>query len=164
MTQQIIYGIHAVTARLKQQPETIVQLHFVRGRLNPRLQQLMDLAEQQQVGVGRVDKTYLAELAGSGQHQGVLATITESGTRAAHSVESIIETVDSSTLVLILDGVQDPHNLGACLRVANGAGVTAVIAPKDKTCGITAVVSKVASGAAESTPYIQVTNLVRAIE
>lgn len=163
MTQQIIYGIHSVTARLNQPSESSMQLHLLQGQLNPRLQEILLLAGRNKVPVTRVDKDRLSEIAGSSHHQGVVLVSKEVIQSHIESLEDVLSDVNPTTLLLILDGVQDPHNLGACLRVANAAGVTAVIAPKDNAVGITPTVSKVASGAAEVTPYFQVTNLARTL-
>ncbi|HET7158477.1 MAG TPA: 23S rRNA (guanosine(2251)-2'-O)-methyltransferase RlmB, partial [Burkholderiales bacterium] len=131
------------------------------AREDRRAQELMKTAEQSGARVMRVDEKRLDGLTQHARHQGVAARIGVA--RLATHIEDVIETLQEPALLLILDGVTDPHNLGACLRVADAMGVHAVIAPKDRAVGINATVSKVASGAAESVPYIAVTNLARAM-
>ena len=123
------------------------------------MKELKVLAEKLGVRVMTVDAKRLDGMAGGARHQGVVAMADEM--RMPQFIEDVLETLDEPPLLLLLDGVQDPHNLGACLRVADGAGAHAVIAPKDRSCGLTIAAAKVASGAAETVPYIVVTNLAR---
>jgi len=157
----MIYGLHAVTAALKRRPERIMELYFDAGRQDPRTRQVAELGRQQGVSMHAADALRLEGLAKGSRHQGVVAFIEDTAPSA--SVEEVLENASEPALLLVLDGIQDPHNLGACLRVADGMGVHAVIAPKDRSVGLNATVHKVASGAAESMPFIAVTNLARTL-
>lgn len=161
MQKKTIYGFHAINARLRSLPDSVLELYISLGRQDPRMQSLLALAEQQKRKVVAIDADRLAGLAGSPRHQGVVAVI-DAG-KSFLSVEEVLEGLEEPPLLLVLDGVTDPHNLGACLRVADAMGVHAVIAPKDKSASINATVSKVACGAAEVMPYIMVTNLARTL-
>jgi 23S rRNA (guanosine2251-2'-O)-methyltransferase len=143
---RLIYGFHAVTSRIRQNPDGVLEVYLQAQRQDPRMRELIKLAETNGVRVIPVEAKRLDGMAGSARHQGVAARVD-----AARRVQ------------LVLDGVQDPHNLGACLRSADAFGVHAVIAPKDRAVGITATVEKVACGAAETVPYITVTNLARTL-
>jgi 23S rRNA (guanosine2251-2'-O)-methyltransferase len=158
---RVIYGFHSVTSRLRQSPGSVKELYVDASREDRRVQELLKAAEGRGARVMRVDEKRLDGLTHHARHQGVAARIEVA--RLPTHIEDVLETLDEPPLLLILDGVTDPHNLGACLRVADAMGVHAVIAPKDRAVGITAVVSKVASGAAETVPYIAVTNLARAM-
>ena len=156
---RIIYGFHAVTSRLRQSPGAVKELYIDAARDDKRMQELLKGAEARGARVMRVDEKRLDGLTHHARHQGVAARI-EAAALPAH-IDDVLEALAEPPLLLILDGVTDPHNLGACLRVADAMGVHAIVAPKDRAAGITAVVSKVASGAAETVPYISVTNLAR---
>lgn len=158
---RVIYGFHAVTSRLRQSPDSVKELYLDAARDDRRAQELVKAAEQRGARVMRVDEKRLDGLTHSARHQGVAARIEV--VRLPTHIEDVLEPLSEPALLLILDGVTDPHNLGACLRVADAMGVHAVIAPKDRAVGITAAVSKVASGAAETVPYLAVTNLARAM-
>lgn len=158
---RIIYGFHAIVSRLRKSPAMVKELYLDSAREDRRAQELVKTAELSGARVMRVDQKRLDGLTHHARHQGVAARIEVA--RLATHIEDVIETLQEPALLLILDGVTDPHNLGACLRVADAMGVHAVIAPKDRAVGINATVSKVASGAAESVPYIAVTNLARAM-
>lgn len=160
--KQILAGFHAVGARLRQAPETIDKLYLDSTRRDKRVQALHDRARAAGVSVQEVDVTRLEQLAGGLRHQGVVATA-RAGTLATHvdDVLDKLEDTSQTALLLLLDGVTDPHNLGACLRTADAAGAHAVIAPRDKSASLTAAARRVASGAAETVPYIRVTNLAR---
>jgi 23S rRNA (guanosine2251-2'-O)-methyltransferase len=158
---RIVFGFHAVTVLLRQRPESIVELHAQGERTDGRMRDLLKLAEQKQVRTMTASGERLDGLAGHGRHQGVVARVTEP--KRSHSLDDTLDAVEGAPLVLVLDGIQDPHNLGACLRVADAAGVHAVIAPKDRAVGLNATVTKVASGAAETVPYFAVTNLARTL-
>ena len=156
-----VFGMHAVTALLKKEPELVKRLWVEKSRRDQRGSELLGIAKSQGIGAERVEAPTLEKLVGDVKHQGVVA---ESLNQAAMDEKSFFNWLDHSDEVpflLILDGVQDPHNLGACLRTADAAGVQAVIAPRDNACGLTATVRKVACGAAESVPFVQVTNLAR---
>jgi len=159
-----VVGHHAVTELLRQQPESIVELFVQADRRDRRMQELRDLAKSNKIGVQELSKADLDKLGVRG-HQGVVATA--SGGKDALSEQdlpALLDAAQSAPLLLVLDGVTDPHNLGACLRSADAAGVTAVIIPKDKAVGLTPVVRKVASGAAETVPLVVVTNLARCLQ
>jgi 23S rRNA (guanosine2251-2'-O)-methyltransferase len=154
-----IIGFHAVTSRLRQRPETVSEIYVDAGRTDGRAKDLRELAKRHEVRVIPVDTKRLDGMSGGSRHQGVVAQAQPLD--MPQFIEDVLEGLEEPPLLLILDGVQDPHNLGACLRVADGAGAHAVIAPKDRSVGLTTAAIKVASGAAESVPYIVVTNLAR---
>jgi 23S rRNA (guanosine2251-2'-O)-methyltransferase len=154
-----IIGFHAVTSRLRQRPETVSEIYVDAGRTDGRAKDLRELAKRHEVRVIPVDTKRLDGMSGGSRHQGVVAQAQPLD--MPQFIEDVLEGLEEPPLLLILDGVQDPHNLGACLRVADGAGAHAVIAPKDRSVGLTTAAIKVASGAAESVPYIMVTNLAR---
>jgi len=155
---RVVFGFHAVLARLRADPSSVLEIYLDETRNDARARDLAALAERAKVHLMRVPTRRLDGFYGGGRHQGVVARIEIKKT--SDSLDEILEGVEHP-LLLVLDGVTDPHNLGACLRVANGAGAHAVLAPKDRAVGVTPTVSKVASGAAESTPYLMVTNLAR---
>jgi 23S rRNA (guanosine2251-2'-O)-methyltransferase len=158
-----VFGIHAVHTLLKSSPQRITELQVQRGRDDTRLQKLLHLAKQQGIQVNWSTSKQLDALV-TGRHQGIVAHCTEG---VIHNEEYLMQLVDQqeqSGLFLILDGVTDPHNLGACLRSADAAGVQALVVPKDNSVGLTPVVHKVASGAAETVPLVAVTNLVRTLQ
>ena len=152
-------GFHAVTSRLRQRPETVHEIYIDAERKDARVKDLRELAMRLNVRVIAVDMKRLDGMAGGVRHQGVVAQAEPLD--MPKFIEDVLEGLSEPPLLLVLDGVQDPHNLGACLRVADGAGAHAVIAPKDRSVGLTTAAIKVASGAAESVPYIVVTNLAR---
>ena len=152
-------GFHAVTSRLRQRPETVHEIYVDAERNDGRVKDLRELAKRLNVRVIPVDTKRLDGMSGGVRHQGVVAQAQPID--MPQFIEDALEGLEEPPLLLILDGVQDPHNLGACLRVADGAGAHAVIAPKDRSVGLTTAAIKVASGAAESVPYIVVTNLAR---
>jgi 23S rRNA (guanosine2251-2'-O)-methyltransferase len=157
----VLFGFHAVTVRLKTAPESIVELHVDATRRDARMRQFVERAREAGVRLVDSDDARLSGLAGNARHQGVVARVTPVARR--HSLDDVLDEAEAPALVLVLDGVTDPHNLGACLRVADGAGAHAVVAPKDHAVGINATVAKVASGAAETVPYLMVTNLARTL-
>jgi 23S rRNA (guanosine2251-2'-O)-methyltransferase len=157
---RVVFGFHAVLARLRADPSSVLEIYLDETRNDARAKDLAAAAERAKVHLMRVPTKRLDGFYGGGRHQGVVARIVVRS--AADTLEEVLEGIEHPML-LVLDGVTDPHNLGACLRVANGAGAHAVVAPKDRAVGITPTVSKVASGAAESTPYVMVTNLARAL-
>lgn len=159
--QRLIYGFHAVNARLWQNPKSLVELYVQEGRQDARTREVLEKAAAEQVRVHFADAARLANLCKNARHQGVAAFIDAS--RNHVHLEDVLENLNEPPLLLVLDGITDPHNLGACLRVADAVGVHAVIAPKDKSAGLNATVSKVACGAAETVPYITVTNLARTL-
>jgi 23S rRNA (guanosine2251-2'-O)-methyltransferase len=155
-----VFGFHAVLARLRADPSSVVEIFLDEARNDARAKDLAALAARAHVTLMRVPVKRLDGFYGGGRHQGVVARVQlkDLGT----SLDEIVENIEKP-LLLVLDGVTDPHNLGACLRVANAAGAHAVVAPKDRAAGVSATVSKVASGAAEATPYLMVTNLARTL-
>ena len=157
-----MFGFHAVLARLRADPGSVLEILVDAARNDGRGRDLAALAERLGVRLMRVPAKRLDGFYGGGRHQGVVARVQVSDATA--SLEEVLDAVSGPPLLLVLDGVTDPHNLGACLRVANAAGAHAVIAPRDRAAGITPAVSKVASGAAEATPYVTVTNLARALD
>ncbi|MEY8878840.1 MAG: 23S rRNA (guanosine(2251)-2'-O)-methyltransferase RlmB, partial [Leptothrix sp. (in: b-proteobacteria)] len=152
---------HAVTVRLKTAPASVLELHIDASRRDVRMRQFIERAEAAGAKLVPSDDARLTQLAGTTRHQGVVARV--SVLAVSHSLDDLLDGIDGPPLLLVLDGITDPHNLGACLRVADGAGVHAVIAPKDHAAGINATVAKVASGAAETVPYFMVTNLARTL-
>jgi 23S rRNA (guanosine2251-2'-O)-methyltransferase len=158
---KVLYGFHAVGVRLKTAPASVIEVYFDASRRDARMRQFTARAQEAGVRLIEADGARLAKLAGSLGHQGVAARV--QALEMAHSLDDLLDGVQGPPLLLVLDGVTDPHNLGACLRVADGAGAHAVIAPKDHAVGINATVAKVASGAAETVPYFMVTNLARTL-
>lgn len=158
---RFIYGFHAVLASLRRNAAGMKEIYLDSSRRDRRAQDLVRLAGDRGVRIVLVDAERLAGMTGHARHQGVAARA-EAARLPAH-IDDVLENLAEPALLLILDGVTDPHNLGACLRVADAMGVHAVIAPKDRAAGINATVAKVASGAADTVPYIVVTNLVRAM-
>jgi 23S rRNA (guanosine2251-2'-O)-methyltransferase len=158
---KVLFGFHAVGVRLKTAPQSVIEIYADPTRRDARMRQFLDRAAETGVRVIEADGVRLAKLAGSHGHQGVAARVQP--LPMAHSLDDLLDAVQGPPLLLVLDGVTDPHNLGACLRVADGAGAHAVIAPKDHAAGINATVAKVASGAAETVPYFMVTNLARTL-
>ena len=163
-TPKVLFGFHAVGVRLKTAPASIIEVYVDPTRRDARMKQFLSRAAEAGVRIIEADGPRLIKLTGSAGHQGVAARV-----QAVEGVRTLDELLDdlqeqgTVPLLLVLDGVTDPHNLGACLRVADGAGAHAVIAPKDHAAGINATVAKVASGAAETVPYFMVTNLARTL-
>ena len=158
--------------RLKTAPNSIIELYFEPTRRDARMRQFLDKAKEAGLKVVESDGERLSKMCGGHGHQGIAARV--QAIAQVHSLDELLENLEAANedlpaeqrtqpLILVLDGVTDPHNLGACLRVADGAGVHAVIAPKDHAAGINATVAKVASGAAETVPYFMVTNLARTL-
>ena len=161
MSSKVLFGFHAVTVRLKSAPQSVVEIHVDAARRDARMRQFVQRVQDAGVKLVESDAERRAGLAGTSRHQGVVARVAALPSR--HSVDDVLDAVSGIPLLLVLDGVTDPHNLGACLRVADGAGAHAVLAPKDHAVGLNATVAKVASGAAETVPYLMVTNLARTI-
>ncbi len=163
--RELIFGIHAVMAALRRDATQLNELYVAEGsRKNPRLRELIELAEQAGVMAHYQSRETLDDLVPGGVHQGVVAWCAASVPAVSEDdLVSLVEGLREPALLLVLDGVQDPHNLGACLRSADAAGVHAVIAPKDRAVGLTPTVRKVACGGADSLPFVQVTNLARSL-
>ena len=158
---RLIYGFHAVTSRLRQKAAGVTEVYLDATRGDQRARHLTQLAQERGVRVMTVDGARLDGMTQHARHQGVAARVESAG--PAQDLDSVLDALNEPALLLILDGVTDPHNLGACLRVADAMGVHAVIAPKDRAAGITPTVEKVASGAVDNVPFIPVTNLARAM-
>jgi 23S rRNA (guanosine2251-2'-O)-methyltransferase len=158
---KILFGFHAVAVRLKTAPGSVHEIHVDATRRDQRMRQFVERARQAGVKLVESDDERLQRLCGTHRHQGVVARV--EALAKTNSLDDTLDAIDGAPLLLVLDGVTDPHNLGACLRVADGAGAHAVIAPKDHAVGINATVAKVASGAAETVPYFMVTNLARTL-
>lgn len=163
MADQLVIGIHSVDSVLRKQPERVKRLAVANtGKPRPRLQAILDQAASLGIHCQQQDKKTLDKLV-DGNHQGIIAYCTPAKKIQTDDLKALVEET-TNPLFLILDGVTDPHNLGACLRTADAAGVTAVIVPKDNSVGLTTTVQKVACGAAETIPLITVTNLARAMK
>ena len=163
-SRDYLYGIHSVEAVLRRQADTIAVIRFITPIRNPRLQTLWALAEQSGITIRQSSRAELDSLSTGGRHQGVLAELksdTQAHSETTYDLNTLLDKAGADPLVLILDGVQDPHNLGACLRTADAAGAHAVIAPSDRAVGLTASVRKTASGAV--VPFVQVSNLARCL-
>lgn len=159
---RVVAGFHAVLASLRADPASVLEIFLDESRQDARAKDLAASAERAGVRLLRVPAKRLDGFYGGGRHQGVVARVALK--RGGESLDELLDGVAGPPLVLVLDGVTDPHNLGACLRVANAAGAHAVVAPRDRAAGISPTVSKAASGAAESTPYVMVTNLARSLD
>jgi 23S rRNA (guanosine2251-2'-O)-methyltransferase len=158
---KVLFGFHAVGVRLKTAPQSVIEVYVDGSRKDARMRQFLERANEAGARVIEADGMRLAKLAGSHGHQGVAARVQPLPT--SNSLDDLLDELKEPPLLLVLDGVTDPHNLGACLRVADGAGAQEVIAPKDHAVGVNATVAKVASGAAETVPYFMVTNLARTL-
>ncbi|MBD9566142.1 23S rRNA (guanosine(2251)-2'-O)-methyltransferase RlmB [Pseudomonas sp. PDM09] len=158
-----IYGVHAVEALLRHHPKRVKQIWLAEGRSDPRVQTLIELAAENRVAVGQAERRELDAWV-DGVHQGVVADVSPSQVWGEAMLDELLDRTEGAPLLLVLDGVTDPHNLGACLRSADAAGALAVIVPKDKSATLTPTVRKVACGAAEVIPLVAVTNLARTLE
>lgn len=158
---ELIYGIHAVESALKHGCENVLEIWILQGRKDKRIQSVIELARKHGISLEAISSDKMKKKCPDASHQGVIASIRRAKTGSV-SLEDILDR--DKLLLLILDEVQDPHNIGACLRTADAAGVDAVIVSKNRSPGITSVVRKVASGAAETVPFIQVSNLARAMQ
>lgn len=158
---RLIYGFHAVLAKLRREPEAVFELFVTEQRQDARARDLLQLAQAAGVRVIQAEGERLDGMVGTRRHQGVVARVDVR--RRELKLADVLESLAEPALLLVLDGIQDPHNLGACLRVADAAGAHAVIAPKDRAVGLNATAVKVASGAADTVPYVTVTNLARAL-
>ncbi|CAN4272032.1 SpoU rRNA methylases [Methylophilaceae bacterium] len=161
---RILFGFHSVLSRIRQHATSIEEILIDRDRIDARMKDLLNMAEASNVRTMQVERSRLDGLAGmNGRHQGVIARVVDTPI-PYKDIHDILESdLTEAPFFLVLDGVEDPHNLGACLRVADAMGVHAVIAPKDRAVGLNATVRKVACGAAETVPFIAVTNLARTL-
>jgi 23S rRNA (guanosine2251-2'-O)-methyltransferase len=158
---RLIYGFHAVLGRLRRDPETVFELFLSARRDDARAHEAMKCAKAAGTKLVLTDDERLGRMVGTRRHQGIVARV--DACRRTVSLDDVLENLVEPALLLVLDGIQDPHNLGACLRVADAAGAHAVVAPKDRAVGLNATAIKVASGAADTVPYVTVTNLARAL-
>jgi 23S rRNA (guanosine2251-2'-O)-methyltransferase len=161
MKSKMIFGFHAVTSRLRHEASSVEEIYVDASRQDGRMQVLLAAAKSMNVRIIQADDQRLSNIVGTRRHQGVVAKAGELS--LARNLDELLDAIEGPPLLLVLDGITDPHNLGACLRVADGAGAHAVIAPKDRAVGLNATAAKVASGAAETVPYITVTNLARTL-
>jgi 23S rRNA (guanosine2251-2'-O)-methyltransferase len=159
---RVLIGFHAVLARIRADPSSVLEILADEGRHDARIEDTLRVADQAGIRVIRVPSRRLDGFYGGGRHQGIVARVEARDERA--TLSDVLGALSESPILLVLDGVTDPHNLGACLRVADAAGAHALIVPKDRSAGLTPTVAKVASGAAESVPYLAVTNLARTLD
>jgi 23S rRNA (guanosine2251-2'-O)-methyltransferase len=159
-----MFGLHAVQALLKSAPQRVIEIYMVQGRNDQRLQKIVNAAQSNGIHCQVVNRNKLDELVSDENHQGVVAVCTPGVTYDETWLFNLLDNLNEPAFLLILDGVTDPHNLGACMRSAEAAGVHAVIAPKDKSAGLTPIARKVACGAAEVLPFVPVTNLARTLK
>ena len=162
MSSELIYGIHAVSALLERQPERFLDAWVLKGREDDRLLPLLDQLQACGVSIQLVGRKTLDDKVEGAIHQGIVARVREGKRYEEPDLWDLLDGIDAP-LLLVLDGVTDPHNLGACLRNADAAGVHALIVPRDKSVTLNATARKVACGAAETVPFIQVTNLARTL-
>ncbi|KFZ38834.1 23S rRNA methyltransferase [Shewanella mangrovi] len=161
--QELVFGIHAVSSLLDHAPERVLEMWLLSGRVDDRVQPLLAKAAAVGIRAQQASRKTLDDKTEGGQHQGVVVRVRPAKVLTENDLEALLDKTDTPFL-LILDGVTDPHNLGACLRNADAAGVHGLIVPKDNSVGLTPVVSKVACGAAETVPLYQVTNLARTMK
>ncbi|ABM05102.1 23S rRNA Gm-2251 2'-O-methyltransferase [Psychromonas ingrahamii 37] len=160
---ELLYGIHSVDALLEKQPERFIEVYALKGREDERLNNIIAKLNEWGISVQLMNRKAMDDKSEGEQHQGIIARVKTAKVLNDNDLDSLLESLTAPPFLLILDGVTDPHNLGACLRSADAAGVHAVIIPKDNSASLTPVVRKVACGAAESVPLIHVTNLARAM-
>jgi 23S rRNA (guanosine2251-2'-O)-methyltransferase len=158
---RLIHGFHAVLSKLRHAADDVKEIYLAEGRQDARARDVLRAAENAGIRVMPVDAARLDGLAAGQRHQGVVAKV--SAVQRHITLDDVLDTLTEPALLLVLDGVTDPHNLGACLRVADAAGAHAVVVPKDRACGLNATAVKVASGAADTVPYVTVTNLARSL-
>lgn len=163
MSGSLVFGLHAVRAVLARRPKDVLRLSIAAARDDARVRELRALAAERGIAPVAASGDALDRETGGAAHQGVVAEVRPSAPLDENSLLDLIAGLATPALVLVLDGVSDPHNLGACLRTADAAGATAVVAPRDRAAGLTPVVRKVAAGAAETVPFAQVTNLARSL-
>ncbi len=156
-----LHGFHAVNARLRQRADSVRAVYIAAARHDPRMRDLVARAEAARLPIHATDDDRLTALAGTPRHQGVVAVVDAAAPHV--TLDDVLESLVEPALLLVLDGVTDPHNLGACLRNADAFGAHAVIVPKDRSAGLSATVAKAASGAADTVPLITVTNIARAL-
>ena len=163
MIQDTVFGLHAVEALVLKEPECIVEIKVQQSRDDKRLTKLLGLLQSNSISVAQVPRKELDKLV-NGRHQGVVAIVKADPIKDEGDLEDVLNSLNGPAFILILDSVTDPHNLGACIRSADAAGVHAVVVPKDNSAPLNAIAKKVACGAAENVPLIQVTNLARTMK
>ncbi len=161
--ESLIFGLHPVRSLLERCPQRLVRLVLQKGRTDPRVALIEQLARGAGIRIDSSDRQALDSMTGGGTHQGAVALVHPLAPQGEGALDHLLDRCGARPLLLVLDGVQDPHNLGACLRTAEAAGVVAVIVPRDRAAGLTATVRKVAAGAADLVPLIQVVNLARSL-
>ena len=164
MSDSIVFGLHSVRALLERHPQRVAGVLVQRGREDQRVEHILRLARERQIKIEIKTVQELDQLTGGGRHQGVIAHIVAAATLGEGALDDILDAAGAQPLVLVLDGVQDPHNLGACLRTADATGVCAVVVPRERAAGLSPTVRKVAAGAAETVPLVQVVNLARTLK
>jgi 23S rRNA (guanosine2251-2'-O)-methyltransferase len=165
--EELVFGIHAINALISSAPERFIEVWLLKGREDDRIMPIINLARKYGISVQMVQRKFLDEKSEGEQHQGVVARVQPGKIFTENDLDDIIEAAEKKDIppfILILDGVTDPHNLGACLRNADAAGVQAIVVPKDNAARLTPTVRKVAVGAAEYVPLVQVTNLARTMK
>ncbi len=163
-TSQLVVGFHSVRAALKHGADSVLEIWVESKRRDRRIREVIGLAKETGVRIYQVDRDELDALVPDANHQGAIARTRAPASLGEEALKQLLQNLDHKPFLLILDGVQDPHNLGACLRSAEAAGVDAVITPKNRSASLTPTACKVASGAAEKLPFFQVTNLSRTLK
>lgn len=164
MSDDVVFGLHSVQSLFERSPETVLELMIQKGRTDKRINGLVDEARSYGITVRFVERGRLDGRVDGGVHQGIVARVVQARVYREGDLEDLLDNLDEPPFLLILDGVTDPHNLGACLRTADAAGVHAMITPKDKSASLNATARKVACGAADNVPLVQVTNLSRTMD
>jgi 23S rRNA (guanosine2251-2'-O)-methyltransferase len=160
---ELVYGLHSVEALLHRSPDRVTSILIAQNTHNTKINQMITLAEAAGISIKKVEREALDKMTSGGTHQGVVAQCSHREQYSESDIIPLLAKVSGPPFLLILDQIEDPHNLGACLRVADAAGIQMVITPKHHSTSITPTVSKVACGAAETVPFIQVTNLSQCI-
>jgi 23S rRNA (guanosine2251-2'-O)-methyltransferase len=160
----LLYGIHPIRSILQRQPERVLEIFCIDSRIDDRIQEIMSLAKKQGLSIQKIAKKQMEQWVPEGQHQGIVARCRPQKLLSEHDIDDLLTNMSTKALFLVLDGVQDPHNLGACLRTCDAIGITAIMIPQDRAASITPTVRKVSCGASETVPILQVGNLVRALE
>jgi 23S rRNA (guanosine2251-2'-O)-methyltransferase len=160
---QLVWGLHSVREALARAPERVLEMWVLGGRADDRMAEVVALAREQGIACQEVRRDTLDGMAGGGTHQGVVARLAAAAPLDENDLEALLDRVEGPPLLLVLDGVQDPQNLGACLRTADAAGAHAVVIPRDRAVGLTPAARKAAAGAAETVPLVRVVNLARCL-
>lgn len=160
---ELVWGLHAVREALARAPERVLEMWVLGGRADERMAEVVALAREQGITCQQVRRDTLDGMAGGGAHQGVVARVAPAAPLDENDLEVLLDRVEGPPLLLVLDGVQDPQNLGACLRTADAAGAHAVVIPRDRAVGLTPAARKAAAGAAETVPLVRVVNLARCL-